>query len=284
MANARARGIGGSDLETVSRLVANQGAATQGARQAVDVAALREARRDQALAQQAGLASQIRGQDFGESSARASAQDAINRYNTANRQAIQSQNVDRRNEGQRFNLGEAQRISDSNTGIRNQQELYNRALPLDIYDREADKAAMLAGQYNAAAGGKAQAAQTSLAASKQFNQIVKDVFESIGSIGGGVAASEERMKEDVQPIDSRALLGELTGSTWNYKADGKPGVGVMAQDLERTPASSMVLEMIPGGPKMIDYSPMMGGAEKEGMTLALLSDINKRLENLEVRG
>jgi len=54
----------------------------------LDVSAQAQSRALQALMQGGQLGGQIRQQDFGEQSEKAQAQDAINRFNTANRQQV----------------------------------------------------------------------------------------------------------------------------------------------------------------------------------------------------
>lgn len=264
-ANARARGIGGSDLELVNQLIAQQGAATRGSRAAVDAAAAAEARRDAALAQQAQLAGNIRQQDFGEASTRAEADDYIDRWNAANRQSQVNQNVGARNDAQARNLGARQAVLDTNVGLRNQQQMTNRLqTPLDLYKLRTGQAGQL-GQI--ASGQRASDSQ-------RDQQLLLSGAATIGSL----LASDERLKENIEPLDSRTLLHELAGATWDYRGSGEPGVGVMAQDMERTPMAGAVSER-PDGMKQIDY----GSLGIEPQWLSVLADLNKRLEGVEGR-
>ncbi len=50
------------------------------------------------------LGGQMRSQDFGEQSSKAQAQDAISRFNAANSQSVQGQNVATKNTAQAANL------------------------------------------------------------------------------------------------------------------------------------------------------------------------------------
>lgn len=285
--NARARGIAGSDLELVNRLVAQQGAATRGSRAALDTAALAEQRRADALRDQTTLASNIRNQDFGEASRKAEAEDLIDRYNAANRQGQVNLNVGARNDAQRSNLAARQGIADQNVGIRNDQTRYNAQLPLTLYDLQRTRAGdeadyqlgeAQAGEARNARVGSAVTSLASLALSPAFGQLTG--LHSLGTSGPrdirNVMLSDERAKADVEPLDSRALLHELAGSSWEYKGSGEPGVGVMAQDMERTPMKDAVSERA-DGLKQIDYGEL--GIEPDW--LAVLADMNKRLEAVE---
>lgn len=266
LANARARGIAGSDLETVSRLVASQGANQASSRAALDVAALREQRRDQALRDSASLSSQIRGQDFSNNSQRASAQDAISRFNAANRQDVANRNVDARTDADRFNQIQRQDISNRNTDTRNDQERYNKGLPLDIFGLQQG----VARDRNADARRRDELDQ---------NRSANSTNAILGLVGTAASFfSDERAKEDIQPIDSRKMLEELSGYSYDYKDPSMgagPQVGVMAQDLERSPFAGAVGEDPGTGMKTVD------GGKLAGSMTGLLADINRRLSELE---
>lgn len=79
--DAQRRGLYNSGNALVSAQVAGQGAATAGAQQARDAAALAEQARTGAITNAAGVAGGIRGQDY----QKASGLDAISRFNAAQR-------------------------------------------------------------------------------------------------------------------------------------------------------------------------------------------------------
>ena len=264
MANARARGIGGSDLELVNRLVAQQGAATRGSRAALDTAAIAQQRRDAALAQQAQLAGGIRGQDFSEQSAKANAADAISRFNAANQQAQVNRNVDARNDAQARNLGARQATSDANVGIRNRNREYNAQLPLTLYK-------IRRGAAQDRADGYMQDAAAEQARNAQAAGLISTAAMAF-------AASDERVKTDVEPLDSRDVLADLSGSTWRYKGDasGQRKAGPMAQEFEKGPLAGAVHDT--AGGKVVNYGAMgFEDGEEGGLVMSLLADINKRM-------
>lgn len=267
LADARARGIGGSNLELAARLQAQQGAANRSARAGSDIAASSMARRDDALARQAGLAGNIRGQDYQRSSQAAAAADEIKRFNAQQLQSQANRAVGDRNAAQAQNLSEKQRVADASTDIRNEQEIRNARVPLDVFQAR-----------RGLAGDKADLALGESAADEKE----KDRLLNLGVSAAAIfAASDERVKKDVRPIDSRKILQDLTGSTWEYRGTGEPAMGVMAQDLEQTPMGDAVVEG-PGGMKMINYGSMGVDAESGGPILALLADMDKRLRQVEV--
>jgi len=174
IADARQRGIYGSDVETVNRLLAASGAATRGSRAALDSAALAEQRRYAAITDAATLGGNIRQQDFSEASRRADAIDAINRFNAAQRQDVELANVRTRNQAQATNLGARQAVSDANVGIRNEQNTYNSRLPLTVYDLQMGQAQ-----------GRADYQRGEAAAEAQRNKNIGNTIQSIGSLVAG---------------------------------------------------------------------------------------------------
>lgn len=149
MENARERGVSGSNLELVNRLLAGQSAATRASREGMDVAALAHQSKMDAIKSMGEMGTNIRGQEFGEASTTAAAKDAITRFNAGNRQAQINLNVGGRNEAQRLNLGEKQRVADTNTQQGNANTVRNSELIQKKYDNDlalADaKARALAG-------------------------------------------------------------------------------------------------------------------------------------------
>jgi hypothetical protein len=99
----------------------------------------------QALMQQGSLAGNMRSQDFGEQSQVARARDAINQFNVQNSQNIGNQNVANRNEAQRMNLANKQAISNAQVGMQNQQQMHNKNLLVDNYNRNKNLTGMSMG-------------------------------------------------------------------------------------------------------------------------------------------
>src|SRR5712664_453128 len=87
MDDASRRGMATSGNTLVAQQVAGQNAANQGANEGLQVEAQAQAAREQAVRDAAGVASGTRTQDY----QRAAAQDAIDKFNAANRQDAQNQ-------------------------------------------------------------------------------------------------------------------------------------------------------------------------------------------------
>jgi len=253
--NAAARGIGGSGLELGSQLANQQGSATSLANQGFQSAADANARKMAAI-QGVG---QLGGQVWGQDAQAAAAQNAINQFNTANRQSTENQNVGWRNQADAQNLAEKQRISDTNVGAKNQQELYNKGLYQQNFANQMSKSQA----FSNAALGQAQ------------NELEIGKAKSQGMNNVDAKWSDENLKTDIKEFDSGKFLDEMTGYKYKFKDDkhGKGDqVGVMAQDVEK--GAPQAVETTAEG-KKIDYSKL------GGPVLASLASLNKRLDDLE---
>jgi hypothetical protein len=87
-----------------------------------------QARALQALSQTGDMSQQMRYQDFSEKSNIAKAKDAINEFNTRNRQSVNNENVDNRNQAQGRNLDARQQLNNQNVNLRNQEQINNKGL------------------------------------------------------------------------------------------------------------------------------------------------------------
>lgn len=172
MQEMQQRGQAGSGAELLSRLKANQSGA-----QMLQDAQLKEAQaiqqaRQQALAQQANLASNIRSQDYGEASALANARDTIARYNAQNSQNVAATNVGAKNQAQATNLQNAQNIANMNTQTGNQQQMHNKGLIQQNFQNQMN----LAGAKANAMTGNAQ----------QLNQQAANTAGMYAGVGQGI--------------------------------------------------------------------------------------------------
>lgn len=141
------RGMGGSGFEFASQLAGQQSGADRDARSSLSVAAQAQDRALQSIMGAGDMAGKMQSQDFQEQSAKAQAQDAINRFNTSNLQDVQSRNVGTQNRAQEMNLSEKQRIADANVNQSNQEQQYNKGLIQQQFDNQARVAAGKSGQY-----------------------------------------------------------------------------------------------------------------------------------------
>jgi hypothetical protein len=101
--------------------------------------------------------------------------------------------------------------------------------------------------------------------------------------GAAYAASDVRLKTDIGDgsTDARELIRSLTPQAFRYRDADRNGagehIGIMAQDLERTPAGRSMVSDTPGG-KQID-----GGKLATGLA-AVAADLDRRVADIERRG
>ena len=130
----QARGQGGSGSELAAALNANANAQNQASQEGDRLAGLSSQRALEAMVASGQLGGQIRAQDFNVANTKAQAQDAINRFNTANQIGMQSRNVAAGNQAQQYNLANNQRISDYNTTLDNNELLRQNQAKQQYWD------------------------------------------------------------------------------------------------------------------------------------------------------
>lgn len=152
LSNAKERGMGGSGIETVNRLLSQQKASDAAARQGTDVAAQAQTRALQALQAAGQLGGQIESQQYGEQAQKAGAQNAIDQFNAQTSNATNLYNTQTANQAQAANLQNKQGIANANTGVANQQATQNSAAYQQQYNDALAKAQGEAGTFNNWAG------------------------------------------------------------------------------------------------------------------------------------
>lgn len=257
--NFRERGMGGSGMDLVAQLQGAQDSATNENKAGLDVSKMAQARALEAIQQSGQLGGQIEGQNFGEASKVAEAQDAINKFNTQAKQQVESANVATRNAALDRNMQEKQRIADANAGIVNDQAKTNAGAAQTVFQDKMSKAGGVAGADQALAAGKTSAANAKTAFEGQL-------LNTAGTVGGGYLASkakptyivsDERKKKDIKGAgheDIMDFLASMDPKTFEYKDGGaapgeSPGenLGVLAQDMEKSKLGKDIVEDGPGG-------------------------------------
>jgi len=263
---AQQRGIGGSGIELMAQLQNQQASAGRASQMGFDVQAAAQERALQALQQSGALAGNMQNQDFNQQSQIAQAQDAIAKFNAQNQQQVGMTNTAARNTAQQQNLAEKQRIADANVGMRNEQQQYNKGLAQTQFQNQIAKA-----------GGQASALQNQAQALGQQGAARQQFLGGLVSAGATAAASDERVKKDIEPFDTASFLDSITGYKYNYKSPEKhgqgPQVGVMAQDVEKMAPQAVQEDQ--EGTKVINYDKL------GGPILASLADMNDRLKKME---
>lgn len=162
--NLATRGFSGGMSEMVARQMAAQSGANRQAQMELDANAAAQQRAMQALNNSAQLGGQMQAAQFGQKSAQAQAQDAVNQFNARNSQNVMSNNVGIKNNAQAANLQNQQNIANLNTGGKNTAQQYNLNLPQQNFENELRKRGLI----NQGATGMAQAASNQAQQQNQF--------------------------------------------------------------------------------------------------------------------
>lgn len=190
------RGAGGGGQELAALLSSSQGSAQRRAMQQAELAKAREARKLAAMQQAAQLGTQIRGQEFSQASQVANAQDAISKFNLANRMNVEA-----------ANLANRQRVADEQTRLSNVQEQYNKQLLQQDFRNRMDKAKSIAGAKTGTAQQQLSNAQQDLQAGAAAAQGQLQQGAAIGNIATGVgsAISQMNSQNTTNALKSREL-------------------------------------------------------------------------------
>ena len=201
--NAASRGMGGSGMELLAQLDSSQAATDQAAQRGLDINGMAQARALDAMMKGGQLAGDVRGQDFGEQSAIASAKDTmskfnasqatnnnqfntgavndVNKFNAGNKLDVGKYNIDttkfnaaNKTDAAKFNIAGKQGVAGANTDTANKGTIYNAGLPQQQFDNQAGLAGGKAGVYGKQAD----------AATAKGNQAQKGWQSFIGGAAG----------------------------------------------------------------------------------------------------
>jgi len=179
--NMQQRGISGSGLELAAQLSNQQAAASDASRSGMALAGQAQQRALQALIDRGSMAGNMESQDFARQAQVAQAQDAINRFNTQNRQGVLGSNVDRSNDAQLKN----QALMAQQIDKRNANTVFNN---VDRVGMNNDTRNM--GFQNAYQRAGGQATALNNAANQRMGQAAQTqaTWGGVGQgIGGGLA-------------------------------------------------------------------------------------------------
>lgn len=194
--NMQQRGMGGSGSELAAQLMNSQEGADRASQESDRLAAMAQQNALQATINSGQLGGQIRNQEYGEKSAAAQAQDAINRFNATNSQNVAATNVTARNDAQKSNLANDQRISDANVGLSNQQTVHNKGLIQQDYTNRLNQAKSVADAQNNKANVYNQQATAS-------SNMATGIGQGVGQAAGAVASYQ--VGQDANALKDREL-------------------------------------------------------------------------------
>lgn len=301
-----ARGMGGSGMELLAQLDSAEAATTRANQGGLDIAAQAQDRALDAILQGGNLAGGIRGQDFGEQTQIAQANDAISKFNaglstnnnqfnsgqsnnmaqfnTGNQMQTGMYNLDKNRDTSKFNAGMAfdaakynnqgkQGVADSNVDQGNKEQMYNKnTIPQQDFANASAKAAGVAAGY-----GDLQDYWTGQGTQKLAEG--KDNREGAAKIAAtAAAASDERSKKDIKELSSEDIdqfLSAVKPKSFKYKNPDSSGttggdrLGFLLQDVQGTKVGKAITRKDDDGQLMYDKENL------DGVLLAALASITK---------
>lgn len=175
-----AMGQGGGGQSFAAQLQASQAAADQGSAASDTLMAQAQQRALQALTESSNLAGNIRSQDFGVSSAKASALDERNRFLAENSIGRQQRNVAGLNQAQQLNLSEQQRIADANVAMQNAEKARQADAARQYFQ---DKQSLAQAKANAQVGQATQLGQQAANTAASYTGMGSAVGTGLGAFG-----------------------------------------------------------------------------------------------------
>jgi hypothetical protein len=289
--NAAQRGMGGSGMELLAQLDSSQAATDRQAQEGLDVAGMAQDRALQAMMQKGSLAGNIRGQDFGEDAQRASAMDAVSRFNASNKQqnnqfntsgayGAQRDTASNTLNTQQYNAGATQSAAQYNNAGR--QGIHNTGVANNNQETIANTLDIPQANFNNAEKLQDKKDAADLAVANEDKQLTAEKAkkaEGAMKIVGSFFKSDERAKKevkDVNKLDMEAFLATISPKSYRYK-DGKDGqgdfTGIMAQDLLKSKVGSEVTAQDEEGSLGYDKDKM------QGVILAALKHLSDKIDN-----
>jgi hypothetical protein len=255
------RGALDSGAQLASQLASQQSAYTRAANQASQNAIAAAQARREALSQAGSMAQGMEATQFGQGQSERSYRQAIDQFNAQNRQDIAAKN-----------LG----IKQQDIGLKNQQQMYNKELLQKQFENQRGLTQM---KTNAMMGQASNLMQQSQAEAQAAQAQAAGMRDLVVGGASAVAKSDKNLKENISTPDSESIqvfLDKLKPYKYNYKDDPseEDQMGVMAQDLEKSPLGQDFVEEV-NGDKVVDYGKMAS------TQMAAISDLHRRLKRLE---
>lgn len=284
------RGMLNGGLDLAAKLGANQAADEAASKGAAQVASNAQERAISALGQSGQLAGQIQGQQFGEQAQKATAQDAIDQFNTATKNATNEANANRTQAANLTNFNTNNTVAGTNTGIKNTQAELPLQTAITQQNLNETQGKNLADTQIAAGKGQQTAAD---AQTKQTTAGLgwltgndSNGDSNVGNVVSGISdmfSSDPDGKcnvKDMTDDDVENMLSKLSGKTFKYKpgalggADGKTHAGVMTTDFKKTPLKGNVVETSKG-------EAVLNNDDMSGALLAAMNNMHTRIKKLE---
>jgi len=190
--NMAQRGLAGSGSELAARLNAQQGSSQAGFLAGSNIAGQAAQRAFEALQSEGAYASGLQGQQYGQLSNAAQAQDIINQYNTQMSNTAGMEDWRNRQNISNMNTAATNQIAQQNTDLKNQATQYNvTQKPMQQYAMQSNQASMA----QQGLGNQANVAAQNAAANQQFwGGLLGSAIQGGSYWGGQYAAANPNTK------------------------------------------------------------------------------------------
>lgn len=268
------RGGGGGGAELAMQLASADSAAERENQSALDIAARGQQRSLEALRQRGAMAASLSDDDYQQQARAAEARDQISRFNSGLMQGFLRDRNNTQNEAGRWNAGQGNDWEWKNAEVQyndvTAQE--NRKIQEEEKRKRAkrDRMAGNLGALGTVAGGVAGGIYGGPGGAMTGAQ-------AGGALGSGLGGmlSDERRKSNISELSSDDIdefLASLSGKEFDYDDGPSNRVGVMAQDIEKTPIGDRVVRDTDEG-KVLDEHNLLGAI------LASLGRLEKKKRN-----
>lgn len=283
MQNMAARGASGGGLELIAQMQNAQSSTDREAQSGLDIAAQAQERALQAMMNSGQLGGSIRGQDFGEASQKAQAQDAISKFNAGVRNQTTQFNAGRNLDAAQFNSQQGQQTNEANAGRAQQAGLHNNTGRQQTANQGTENQ-NAATRYNSVELPQSRANnanrplemqadflkdEATLASDKYKTKVLEQGDRRGQTIGmgtkiGTAMLSDKTEKKGIKKIadeDIADFIAALKPRSFEYKdeANGQGRrAGVMAQDIEKSKLGAEIVGADESGKKTLDTNKLIG--------------------------
>lgn len=205
--NMQMRGVGGSGMELLAQLQSSQAATDRANQSGLDIAGMAQQRALESIMQKGNLSGSMRGQEFGEKSNIASAQDAIEKFNSANRLNVAGDNrsyatniaqgnANTRNQATMANWGARQNTANQNVSTKNQAQQVNRDIAQNKFDNDM---AIRQARANALSGQAGMYQGRGVAKASETGKMGGQMIQGLSAAYSG-RETEDKKKDDPYAI------------------------------------------------------------------------------------
>ena len=235
MQNQQARGMGGGGMDLMAQLQSSQNSNEIAAMRALEQEGMMQDRKSAATMNLGNMSSQLQNRDFGQEAAKAQAQDAINRFNTANsndnarfnnqgiNQTAQN-NWQQTNADNRYNNSGRNEVAQNNWNRNNSTADRNSSAQYDFNrDRMGAKTGQSAVDYNRGVEGENRKMLEDQQAEAAQSDAFRNTVNTAGGVWGAWKGGGGKLKDNTPRANTKNTYAEAYGQDPNRTRYAKHG-------------------------------------------------------------